>query len=92
MAQEAQDPKELKNIGYEVFIGALSILSIVNMALRALFRDEAMQTVVGAMNAVFMPIFLGDFAIASLPPSPSPTISSGSSVGPTCSPACPSRT
>ena len=35
MAQKAQDPKELKNIGYEVFIGALSILSIVNMVLGA---------------------------------------------------------
>jgi voltage-gated potassium channel Kch len=61
MAQEAQDPKELKNIGYEVFIGALSILSIVNMVLALLFRSETLQTVVEAMNAVFMPIFFADF-------------------------------
>ena len=61
MAQAKQDPRELKNIGYEIFIGALSILSIVNMALGLLFRDEFMQTVVGVMNAVFMPIFFGDF-------------------------------
>ena len=61
MAQEKQDPKELKNIGYEIFIGALSILSIVNMVLAFLFRDAFMQTVVGVMNAVFMPIFFADF-------------------------------
>jgi voltage-gated potassium channel Kch len=61
MVQEKQDPKELKNIGYEIFIGALSVLSIVNMVLALLFRDATMQTVVGVMNAVFMPIFFGDF-------------------------------
>ena len=61
MAPETQDPKELKNIGYEVFIGALSILSIVNMGLALLFRNESLQTVVEVMNAVFMPIFLADF-------------------------------
>jgi voltage-gated potassium channel Kch len=61
MAQAKQDPKELKNIGYEIFIGALSVLSIVNMVLALLFWDATMQTVVGVMNAVFMPIFFGDF-------------------------------
>ena len=61
MAQEKQDPTELKNIGYEIFIGALSVLSIVNMVLALLFRDPFMQTVVGVMNAAFMPIFFADF-------------------------------
>ena len=61
MAQEKQDPTELKNIGYEVFIGALSILSILNMVLIFLFRDESLDMVVLFMNALFMPIFLADF-------------------------------
>jgi voltage-gated potassium channel Kch len=61
MAQTAKQPRELKNIGYEVFIGLLSILSILNMVLQVVFKDPSMDTVVLVMNAFFMPIFLGDF-------------------------------
>ena len=61
MAQQAKQPRELKNIGYEVFIGLLSILSILNLVLQVVFRDPSMDTVVLVMNAFFMPIFLGDF-------------------------------
>ena len=62
MAQKAAKSKELKNIGYEVFIGALSILSILNLVLSFLFRDsQALQYVVLVMNSLFLPIFLGDF-------------------------------
>lgn len=62
MAQTAKQPRELKNIGYEVFIGLLSILSILNLILSAAFRDsQALQYVVLIMNAFFMPIFLADF-------------------------------
>ncbi len=34
MAQKTSRPKELKNIGYEMFIGALSLLSILNLFLQ----------------------------------------------------------
>ena len=61
MAQTAKQPRELKNIGYEIFIGLLSILSIFNLVLQIVFRDPSLDTVVLVMNALFMPIFLGDF-------------------------------
>ena len=62
MAQTAKQPRELKNVGYEIFIGLLSILSILNLILSAVFRDsQALQYVVLIMNAFFMPIFLADF-------------------------------
>ena len=62
MAKKTTRSKELKGMGYEMFIGALSILSIVNMALSLVFHDnQNLQYVVLIMNAFFMPIFLGDF-------------------------------
>lgn len=58
----AAKQRELKPIGYELFIGALSILSILNLFLLLFFRDEeSLSYVIGIMNAVMMPIFLGDF-------------------------------
>jgi voltage-gated potassium channel Kch len=54
--------KELKNIGYELFIGGLSILSILNLVLLWLFvKNEDIQMVLYIMNAIMTPIFLGDF-------------------------------
>ncbi|MBK8048924.1 MAG: ion transporter [Anaerolineales bacterium] len=53
--------RELKGIGYELFIGALSILSIVNMVFLFFFRDPAIATVLQVINAILFPIFLGDF-------------------------------
>jgi voltage-gated potassium channel Kch len=62
MAKQKTKPTELKNIGYEMFIGALSILSIFNLVLSTVFRQaQSLQYVVLVMNAFFMPIFLGDF-------------------------------
>jgi voltage-gated potassium channel len=62
MARTAKQPRELKHIGYEVFIGLLSILSILNLLLLAVFKSyQALQYVVLTMNTVFMPIFLADF-------------------------------
>lgn len=62
MARKEKRPQELKNIGYEMFIGALSILSILNLVLSYLFRQsQNLQYVVLVMNAFFMPIFLADF-------------------------------
>ncbi len=62
MAHKPTRSKELKNIGYEMFIGALSVLSIFNLVLSYVFRDnQNLQYVVLIMNAFFMPIFLADF-------------------------------
>lgn len=53
---------ELKNTAYEIFIGILSILSIVNLVLMYLFSgDQALQLVLWVMNGLFSLIFLGDF-------------------------------
>jgi hypothetical protein len=52
---------ELKSTGYEIFIGILSILSILNLVLVLAVRDESLDTVLDAMNALFSAIFLVDF-------------------------------
>jgi len=53
---------ELKNTGYEIFIGALSLLSIANLGLIYLARDnEDLQQVIVVMNAIFSGVFLIDF-------------------------------
>lgn len=53
--------RELKKIGYELFIGALSILSIINLLLLLFLRDPNVETVVYVINVIMTPIFLGDF-------------------------------
>ena len=61
MTQKTQNQNgELKAIGYELFIAALSILSIVNMFL-LFVKDESLEYVIYIMNAIMTPIFLGDF-------------------------------
>jgi hypothetical protein len=52
---------ELKGTGYEIFIGVLSILSILNLFLLILVSDKSLDTVLDAMNALFSVIFLADF-------------------------------
>ena len=62
MAQKTQEHQgELKAIGYELFIAALSILSIANMLLRFFVRDASLEYVIFIINAIMTPIFLGDF-------------------------------
>ena len=54
---------ELKSIGYEIFIGALSLLSIFNLVLVALARqDDDLQDVLLTMNGIFSVVFLIDFS------------------------------
>jgi len=57
--------KELKNLGYEIFIGVLSILSIFNIILGIIYRylsvDSNIAGVLDIMNALYSVIFLGDF-------------------------------
>ena len=53
---------ELKNTGYEIFIGILSILSILNLLLVYVLRsNHDLQTVLQVMNGLFSGIFLIDF-------------------------------
>jgi len=53
---------ELKGTGYEIFVGILSILSILNLVLLLLFvKEESLGTVLTVMNALFSMIFLADF-------------------------------
>jgi hypothetical protein len=52
---------ELKNISYEIFIGVLSIMSIVNIALQLVIKDAGLQQILFAMNVLFSAIFLIDF-------------------------------
>ena len=62
MAKKTTRSEELKGMGYEMFIGALSILSIVNLVLSYMFlQNRNLQYVVLIMNALFMPIFFADF-------------------------------
>ena len=61
MAEKPAKNRELKGIGYEIFIGMLSILSIVNLLLLIFVNDPNVATVLQLMNAVMFPIFLGDF-------------------------------
>ena len=57
-----QPRSELKNTGYEVFIGILSVLSIVNLVLAYAVRGNAdLQNVLRVMNGLFSFIFLIDF-------------------------------
>jgi hypothetical protein len=52
---------ELKNISYEIFIGVLSIMSIVNIVLQLVIKDAGLQQILFAMNVLFSAIFLIDF-------------------------------
>jgi voltage-gated potassium channel len=61
MVDDAQDG-ELKGTGYELFVGALSVLSIVNLVLQLVIEDPALDTVLLAMNGLLSAIFLADFA------------------------------
>lgn len=62
LAESTHRRRELKNIGYELFIGALSVLSIINLILLYFGPvDDDRVTVIYVMNAIMMPIFLGDF-------------------------------
>ncbi len=61
MAKKPTKDHELKNIGYELFIGALSILSIANLAILFLRPDADTANVLLTMNTIMFPIFLGDF-------------------------------
>ena len=51
----------IDNIGYEVFIAALSILSIVNLVLIYVVRDESLDIVLQTMNLILSLVLFFDF-------------------------------
>ena len=59
----AGDPPrtELKNTGYEIFVGALSVLSIVNIVLLYVADDPQLNKIIWVMNVLLSAIFLVDF-------------------------------
>jgi hypothetical protein len=52
---------ELKDVGYEIFVGAVSVLSILNLVLMYVVQDKSLDTVLYAMNAVLTVILFIDF-------------------------------
>ena len=52
---------ELKNTGYEIFVGILSVLSIVNIVLLYAVEDPNLDSVLHVMNVLLSAIFLADF-------------------------------
>jgi voltage-gated potassium channel len=61
MAADESSHSELSNTGYEIFIGLLSVLSLINIVLLSLLRDQGLQTVVHAMDVLLSIVFLIDF-------------------------------
>src|SRR6476469_3118164 len=63
MPADESSPSEFGNTGYELFVGALSVLSLVNIVLALLLRDEALQTVVRVIYILLSVVFLIDFLV-----------------------------
>jgi len=62
MTTAEQPKKERKmNLGYEIFVGVLSILSILNIFLGYFTKDADLNGILDIMNGLFSIIFLGDF-------------------------------
>jgi voltage-gated potassium channel Kch len=57
----SQRDNELKNTTYEIFVGLLSILSIVNIVLYIGIPNEDISMVIAIMDSFLTVIFLGDF-------------------------------
>jgi hypothetical protein len=62
MARSGAPNVELKNTGYEIFIGILSVLSIINLVFVYVVADPSLDTVLFVINGILSAIFLADFA------------------------------
>lgn len=64
-SRTASTPKpvrhELKDVGYEIFVGAVSVLSILNLVLMYVVQDPSLDTVLRVMNVVLTVILFVDF-------------------------------
>jgi voltage-gated potassium channel len=63
MSEATAADGELGNTGYELFVGALSVLSLVNILLLAVLQDEATVNVVHVMDVVLSVVFIVDFLV-----------------------------
>jgi voltage-gated potassium channel len=70
MGTSAPTSDEFGNTGYELFVGALSVLSLVNIVLLAAVDDTALNNVIRVIDIVLSVIFLIDF-LARLSRAPS---------------------
>ena len=61
VSEKAPSQSDLKNTGYEIFIGALSVLSIVNLILLYVIQDASLDVVLYSINILLTLTFLGDF-------------------------------
>ena len=57
----AKERHELKDVGYEIFVAAVSILSIVNLVLLYVVSDQSLDTVLLVMNVLLTVILFVDF-------------------------------
>jgi Ion transport protein len=58
---ETAHPKGLRNTSWEIFVLALSVLSLLNILLVLLLQDEDMRRVVLIVDGSLCLVFLGDF-------------------------------
>jgi voltage-gated potassium channel len=63
MATSAPASDEFGNTGYELFVGALSVLSLVNIVLLAAVDDAALNNVVRTIDVILSVVFLIDFLV-----------------------------
>jgi voltage-gated potassium channel len=61
--EQAEEAGSEGNLGYEIFMASLSILSIVNLALLIFVRDANLADVIMVMNLILTLIFLLDFIV-----------------------------
>lgn len=61
MSTDRATSTELKDTGYEIFVGALSVLSIVNLVLLYVVSDEALDYVLRTINGILSVILFLDF-------------------------------
>jgi voltage-gated potassium channel len=58
---EAERPEELQAPGYEIFIGLLAVLSLINLAISVLPFSEDTKSIASIVNVPLTAIFLADF-------------------------------
>ena len=76
---------------YELFIGALSVFSIINIVLSLVLPDPAVRTVIVIVDTGLCFVFFADFLGAYETRRARSATSSTSSAGWTCWAACPFR-
>lgn len=59
--EEAEEEAGLRNPSYEIFMAALSILSIINLGLAWFIADESMSYIIVGVNFLLTLFFAGDF-------------------------------